>query len=112
MVWGGGLIFSLGASLCAFIPDGSWILFSLLRFVVGFGLTAAGSAQGPLIVEITPTKYRTFVSSMMVVPVALGTLFAALISANLLSVIGWRGVCASGALPLLTSPLIPRHAHE
>src|SRR5260370_39282233 len=79
MIWGGGVIFSLGAAGCALIPDGAWMLFSVLRFVVGFGSTAAISAQNPLIVEITPTRYRTFVFSMMVVPVALGTLFAALI---------------------------------
>jgi MFS transporter, putative metabolite:H+ symporter len=106
MIWGGGLIFSFGAAGCALIPDGSWILFSLLRFVVGFGMTAAVSAQNPLIVEITPTRYRTFVSSLMVAPVALGTLFAAMIAANLLPVIGWRGVAATGALPIISSLLI------
>src|SRR5690242_13386328 len=82
MVWGGGFIFALGAAGIALIPDGAWILFSLLRFVVGFGSMAATTAQNPLIVEITPTRYRTFVSSMMVVPVALGTMFAAMISAR------------------------------
>ena len=82
MIWGGGFIFALGAAGCALIPDGAWIQFSLLRFVVGFGSMAATTAQNPLIVEITPTRYRTFVSSMMVVPVALGTMFAAMISAG------------------------------
>ena len=53
MICGGGLIFSLGAAGCAAIPDGAWILFSTLRFVVGFGMTAAISGQSPLIVEIT-----------------------------------------------------------
>jgi len=112
MVWGGGLIFSLGAAGCALIPDGAWILFSILRFVVGFGSIAAVSAQGPLIVEITPTRYRTFVSSMMVTPVALGTMFAAMISASLLPVIGWRGVAATGAIPIVTSLLIAWIAPE
>src|SRR5581483_8514676 len=37
IIWGGGVIFSLGAAGCAMIPDGAWILFSILRFVVGFG---------------------------------------------------------------------------
>ncbi len=106
MVWGGGLVFSLGAAGCALIPDGAWILFSILRFVVGFGSIAAVSAQNPLIVEMTPTRYRTFVSSMMVAPVALGTMFAAMISASLLPVIGWRGVAATGAIPIVTSLLI------
>jgi putative MFS transporter len=99
MIWGGGFIFALGAAGCAFIPDGAWIQFSLLRFVVGFGSMAATTAQNPLIVEITPTRYRTFVSSMMVVPVALGTMFAAMISAGLLPVIGWRGVAGTRGAP-------------
>jgi putative MFS transporter len=112
MVWGGGLIFSLGAAGCALIPDGSWILFSVLRFVVGFGSIAAVSAQNPFIVELTPTRYRTFVSSMMVAPVALGTMFAAMISASLLPVIGWRGVAATGAVPIVTSLLFAWIAPE
>src|ERR1700744_3139083 len=112
IVWVGGLVFSFGAPGCAMIPDGAWILFSMLRFVVGFGSIAAVSAQSPLIVEITPTRYRTFISSMMVVPVALGTLFAAAIASNLLPVIGWRGVAATGALPIVTSLLIAWIAPE
>src|ERR1700753_2259198 len=112
MIWGGGLIFSFGAAGCALIPDGAWIFFSLLRFVVGFGMTAAVSAQSPLIVEITPTRFRTFISSLMVAPVALGTLFAAIIAANLLPVIGWRGGAATGALPIITSLLIAWIAPE
>jgi MFS transporter, putative metabolite:H+ symporter len=106
MIWGGGVIFALGAAGCALIPDGAWIQFSLLRFVVGAGSMAATTAQNPLIVEITPTRHRTFVSSMMVVPVALGTMFAAMIAANLLPVIGWRGVAATGGLPIISSLLI------
>ncbi len=43
---------------------------------------------------------------MMMVPVALGTMCAALISASLLPVIGWRGVAFTGAAPLVTSILI------
>src|SRR6201995_3651274 len=106
MIWGGGFIFALGAAGIALIPDGAWILFSMLRFVVGFGSMAATTAQNPLIVEITPTRYRTFVSSMMVVPVALGTMFAAMISANLLPVIGWRGAPCPGAAAIGSSLLI------
>jgi MFS transporter, putative metabolite:H+ symporter len=112
MIWGGGLIFSLGAAGCALIPDGAWILFSTMRFVVGFGSIAAVSAQNPLVVEITPTRYRTLVSSLMVAPVALGTMFAAMISSSLLPVIGWRGVAATGAMPVVTSLLIALIAPE
>ena len=112
IIWGGGLLFSLAAGGCSLIPDGSWILFALLRFGVGFGMAAAVTAQGPLIVEITPTRYRTFVSSILVVPVALGTLLAAIIAANMLPIIGWRGVAATGALPIITSLMIALVAPE
>src|ERR1700692_479463 len=112
IIWGGGLLFSLAAGGVVFIPDGSWILFALLRFGVGFGMAAAGTAQGPLIVEITPTRYRTFVSSILVVPVALGTLLAAIIAANMLPIIGWRGSAATGALPIITSLMIALVAPE
>ena len=112
IIWSGGLVFALGAAGCALIPDGAWIQFSLLRFVVGFGSMAATTSQNPLIVEITPTRFRTFVSSMMVVPVALGTMFAAIISASLLPVIGWRGVALTGAFPVVTSLLIAWIAPE
>src|SRR5258708_1820710 len=65
MIWGGGIVFALGAAGIALIPDGAWIQFSMLRFVVGCGSMAATTAQNPLIVEITPTRYRTFVPSLM-----------------------------------------------
>src|ERR1700749_1979104 len=106
MIWGGGIIFALGAAGCALIPDGAWIQFSLLRLVVGAGWLAESPAQTPLVVEMTPTRHRTFVSSLMVVPVALGTMFAAMISASLLPIIGWRGVALTGGLPIISSLLI------
>src|ERR1700724_3282628 len=53
MIWGGGFVFALGAGAIALVPDGAWIQFSLLRFVVGCGSMAATTAQNPLIVEIT-----------------------------------------------------------
>src|SRR5581483_4126694 len=49
MIWGGGFVFALGAAGIALIPDGAWIEFSLLRFVVGAGSMAATTAQNPLI---------------------------------------------------------------
>ena len=112
IIWSGGLVFALGAAGCALVPDAAWIQFSLLRFVVGFGSMAATTSQNPLIVEITPTRLRTFVSSMMVAPVALGTMFAAIVSATLLPAIGWRGVALTGALPIVTSLLIAWIAPE
>lgn len=99
----GGVIFSLGCGACALIPDGSWLLFSVFRFVVGFGLSGAVTTQNALVVEMTPTRYRTFLSSLMLAPNSLGIMFAALLAAHLLPVIGWRWLTATGTLPVFIS---------
>jgi putative MFS transporter len=99
----GGLVFAAGCGATAVMPAGAWIMFSICRFFVGFGMAGAVTTQNVLIVEITPTRYRTYLSSLMVAPVALGTFFAAIIAAYLMPLIGWRGVAATGALPILIS---------
>jgi putative MFS transporter len=36
----GTFIYAVSSGLIAFIPDGAWWLFAILRFFVGVGLTA------------------------------------------------------------------------
>lgn len=103
LIVAGGVLFSLGCAGCALLPDNAWIEFSILRFVVGFGFAGAVTVQNALVVEITPTRHRTFLSSLMLAPVALGTFFAALLSAHLMPLIGWRGLALTGALPIFIS---------
>jgi putative MFS transporter len=102
-----------GVSLCAFgsgavsmVPDGAWIVFAVLRFFVGFGVGAAASVAVPLIVEYTPTRNRTVVTSATVIPVSLGVLAASLTAATMLQSIGWRGLAALGFIPLIPAVLI------
>jgi MFS transporter, putative metabolite:H+ symporter len=108
----GGLLYSLSAGAVALIGEGDWISFAILRFLVGFGFGAAVSVQLPLFVEITPTRHRTLLSSLMLVPVAMGTLLAASLASLLLPVIGWRGLAAIGALPVIVTVLIQAVATE
>src|SRR5689334_17164431 len=70
----GIILCALGAGSVSLIPDGAWITFAALRFVVGFGVGAAASAAVPLIVEYTPTRHRTIITSATVIPVSLGVL--------------------------------------
>jgi len=49
---------ALGAGSVSLIPEGAWVLFAVLRFIVGFGLGAAATIAVPLIVEYTPTRHR------------------------------------------------------
>jgi MFS transporter, putative metabolite:H+ symporter len=99
----GGVVFSVACAGCALLPENAWIEFSALRFLVGLGLGGAVTVQHALIVEITPTRHRTFLSSLMLAPVALGTFFSALLATELMPLIGWRGIVATGALPILIS---------
>jgi MFS transporter, putative metabolite:H+ symporter len=111
--WGRKTLLVAGVALCAvgagcvsLIPDGAWMLFAALRFVVGFGVGAAAAVGVPLIVEYTPTRHRTILSSAVVIPVSLGILAASLTAAALLQVIGWRGLAMLGFIPLIPAILI------
>ncbi|MCA6124270.1 MFS transporter [Bradyrhizobium sp. WSM 1704] len=102
----GVVLCALGAGSISIIPDGAWILFACLRFVVGFGVGAVAAVALPLIVEYTPTRHRTILTSVTVIPVSLGILAASLTAATLLQLIGWRGLAALGFLPLVPAILI------
>ena len=67
---------SLASGSISMIPDGAWLLFAALRFVVGFGVGAAASVTVPLMVEYTPTRHRTIVTSAVMIPISLGVLTA------------------------------------
>jgi putative MFS transporter len=94
----GTFICGIGAGAIGFVPDGAWGLFAVLRFVVGFGLTAAVTPCLTLVVEAAPTRIRTSVASFYIVFATAGTLLASATSAVLLSRLGWRGVAMLGAL--------------
>ncbi|WP_128930298.1 MFS transporter [Bradyrhizobium zhanjiangense] len=102
----GVVLCALGAGSISINPDGAWILFACLRFVVGFGVGAVAAVALPLIVEYTPTRHRTILTSVTVIPVSLGILAASLTAATLLQLIGWRGLAALGFLPLAPAILI------
>lgn len=102
----GIVLCALGAGSVSLIPNGAWVLFAFLRFIVGFGVGAAAAVGVPLIVEYTPTRHRTIIASATVIPVSLGILFASLSAATLLQAIGWRGLAMLGFVPLLPAFLI------
>jgi putative MFS transporter len=96
----GTFICGIGAGAIGLVPQGAWGVLALLRFVVGFGLTAAVTPCLTLVVEITPTRYRTAVASFYVVFATAGALLASATSAVLLEALGWRGVAMLGAVTI------------
>lgn len=101
----GVLICGLSSGAIAFIPEDGWIFFASLRFFVGFGLAAGAAAAVPAIVEFAPTRHRTLITSLVVVPVAFGVLSASVTASYLLPLVGWRGLAAVGFLPIILAVL-------
>jgi MFS transporter, putative metabolite:H+ symporter len=102
----GTLICAISAGLIAFIPEGAWWLFAILRFFVGVGLTAAVTPSLTVVVELTPTRHRTIATSFYVVFASAGGFLAPLISAALLGPYGWRRVALLGFIAAIIGVLV------
>ena len=96
-------ICGLGAGAVAFLPEGAWLLFAALRFIVGCGLAGAATTQTVLLVEHTPASYRTRLTGFPLIAASVGSLIASISAATFLHAFGWRGVAALGFAPLLVT---------
>ena len=95
------LLCCLCAGSIAFVPDGAWLIFAALRFLVGCGYGGAGASQFALVAEYTPRNQRTLLTSSMGIPAGLGLLLASIVVTSLFPVLGWRGTAALGFVPIL-----------
>jgi putative MFS transporter len=102
----GTFICAMSSGLIAFIPEGSWLLFAVLRFFVGVGLTAAVTPSLTVVVELTPTRYRTIATSFYVVFASAGGFLAPAISAAIMGPYGWRRVALLGFVALIIGVLV------
>jgi putative MFS transporter len=100
---GGAVLYCTAAGAIALIPEGDWVLFSALRFLVGAGYGGAGPSQFSLIVEYSPTRHRTFLGGLVTVPAAIGLLLASGTVAIGYPTLGWRGIAALGFLPIVVA---------
>jgi putative MFS transporter len=102
---GCSFICAVAAGAISLIPTGSVVMFTILRFIVGFALGGTVTPFNTLLVETTPTRYRTVLSSLGVVFPTVGGVLAGLASATLMGAIGWRGVAALGMAPAVVGLL-------
>ncbi|MBO0739470.1 MAG: MFS transporter, partial [Alphaproteobacteria bacterium] len=102
----GTFICGISAGLIGLAPTGNWELLALLRFCVGFGLAAGVTPALTIVVEQTPTRWRTGMTSFYVVFASAGTLLASFTSAALLEAFGWRGVAMTGFVAVLIGVLV------
>jgi MFS transporter, putative metabolite:H+ symporter len=108
----GVFVCCISAGLIALIPDGAWMLFAFLRFMVGIGYGGAVAIQFNLVVEYTPTRLRTLMASAVAIPASLGVVAASLIVSSAFQTLGWRGTAALGAAPIVIAIAIAFVAPE
>jgi putative MFS transporter len=102
----GTFICAASAGALSLVPDGAWWLFAMLRFGVGFGLAGALTSEISLVVELTPTRFRSYLPGLIGFFHNSGTLLASAVAAVLLTLVGWRGVAAVGIIPVFVGILI------
>lgn len=102
----GTLICGLCAGAIGFLPTGAWMALAVLRFLVGFGLAAGVTPALTIMVEQTPTRWRTGLTSFFIVFASAGTLVASFTSAILLHAFGWRGVAMTGFVAIIIGILV------
>jgi putative MFS transporter len=102
----GTFICGVSAGLIAFVPTGAWVMLAILRFLVGFGLAAGVTPALTIVVEMTPTRWRTGMTSFFIVFASAGTLLASFTAATLLHAFGWRGVAATGFVAVIVGLLV------
>ena len=102
----GTFICAIAAGLIGLVPTGAWQIFAVLRFFVGVGLTAGVTPSLTILVELTPTRNRTLLTSFYIVFASAGGLLASTTSAALLAALGWRGVAMLGVTPAIVGILI------
>jgi putative MFS transporter len=108
----GTFICAMSSGLIAFVPEGGWLLFAVLRFFVGVGLTAAVTPSLTVVVELTPTRHRTMATSFYVVWASAGGFLAPAVSAAIMGPYGWRRVALLGFIALLIGVLVWLFAPE
>jgi putative MFS transporter len=102
----GTFICAVSAALIGVLPTGAWVLLALLRILVGFGLAAAITPCLTIVVELTPTRWRTGMTSFYIVFASVGTLLASVTSAALFQMLGWRGLAMLGIAPAIFGFLV------
>ncbi|WP_326489720.1 MFS transporter [Paraburkholderia sp. ZP32-5] len=92
-------LFSLTMAGAAWAPTPGW--FALFRFIGGLGLGGVIPVAAALTIEYSAPQRRNFNYGVMYSGYSFGILCAAAVAIQLLPGLGWRGVIACGAVPLV-----------
>jgi len=95
------IIFVVFTAISVFTPDRGWWMLVLLRVGVGIGVGGLNITSIPYVQEFVPAKQRGLLSGLVSVFIPLGLLLGSMAQAWLSDIIGWRGLIALGAIPIL-----------
>lgn len=87
-------------------------MFGAFRLIGGLGMGGVIPVGAALTIEYSPPQKRSFNYGVMYSGYSLGILVAGLVALVLLEHVGWRGVVAVGALPLLILPFLAKATPE
>jgi MFS family permease len=104
------LLFAVFTGLCA-LAQGYWDLVAY-RTIAGLGLGGEFGIGMALAAEAWPASKRARVSSYVGLGWQAGVLVAALVTPQLLPIIGWRGMFAVGIVPAVVSFIVRRAVGE
>jgi len=96
------LNFNIFTFFMVFVPDQGWILLSILRVCVGFGIGGLVVILITLVQELSPARLRGRVTAITSMFIQGGSVLAAGVSAILISVIGWRGLFMVSLIPMIS----------
>ncbi|MGG1660216.1 MFS transporter [Brevibacillus sp. NRS-1366] len=104
------LIYSFATVLCGFSETATQLM--VFRILVGLGMGGEWSAGAALVMETWPAKHRNIVMAFVQSGFAVGYAAAALITAIVIPMFGWRGVFFAGVIPALLALWIRKHTPE
>jgi MFS family permease len=104
------LIFAMFTGLTALSQE-YWQI-AVFRFIAGLGLGGEFGIGMTLAAEAWPARFRARATSLVAVGWQTGVFLAAIVSAILLPLVGWRGLFLVGIAPAIFAFTVRRGVHE
>lgn len=95
------ILFTGFTALSVFTPEGNWVMLALLRVGVGIGVGGLNITSIPYVQEFVPARQRGLLAGLTSVFIPFGLFLGSMAQAWLGDIIGWRGLLALGAIPIL-----------
>jgi len=96
------LNFNVFTFFMVFVPDNGWVILSILRVCVGFGIGGLIVIIIALIQELSPARLRGRMVVITSMFIQAGSVLAAGIAAMLIAVVGWRGLFMVSLVPMIS----------